>query len=53
MCITKNELSCKVYALDLGHEFVPHGDMDNLYRRSGLDSESITKYVCEVLRHEN
>ena len=37
----------------LGKNFVPHGDMGSLYRQTGLDSDSISNYICEVLRHEN
>ena len=42
----------KVYGIDLGEHFVPHGDMKSLYRLSGLDSESIANYVREVISHE-
>ena len=42
----------RVHAIDLGADFVPHGDMNSLYKLSGLDTGSITKFVCEVLHHE-
>ena len=42
----------RVHAIDLGADFVPHGDMNSLYKLSGLDAGSITKFVCEVLHHE-
>ena len=51
--IQQQGVSCSVHALDLGKDFVPHGDMNNLYRLTGLDCESIADYICEVLRHEN
>jgi 1-deoxy-D-xylulose-5-phosphate synthase len=40
---------CRVGIRDLGSDFVPHGDMNFLYQRAGLDAGSITKFVCEVL----
>ena len=42
-----------VHGLDLGNDFVPHGDTANLYRLTGIDSQSIFKTVREVLTHEN
>ena len=53
MCVQRSALSSKVHALDLGSDFVPHGEMTCLYRHTGLDSEAITDYICEVLRNEN
>ena len=41
-----------VHGVDLGADFIPHGDLASLYRISGLDAASITKFVCEVLAHE-
>ena len=42
----------RVYGIDLGADFVPHGDQNSLYKFTGLDAGSITKFVCEVLHHE-
>ena len=42
----------KVHGIDLGADFVPHGDQNSLYQSAGLDAGSITKFVCEVLHHE-
>ena len=53
MTLQRNGLSCKVHSLDLGENFVPHGEMSCLYRHTGLDGNSITDYICEVLRNEN
>ena len=39
----------EVYGLDLGADFVPHGDQNSLYKLTGLDAGSITNFVCEVL----
>ena len=42
----------EVYGMDLGPDFVPHGDQKSLYEYTGLDAGSITKMVCEVLHNE-
>ena len=42
----------RVYGIDLGADFVPHGDQNSLYKLTGLDAGSITNFVCEVLHHE-
>ena len=39
----------KVHGIDLGADFVPHGDQNSLYQYTGLDAGSITNFVCEVL----
>ena len=41
-----------VHGIDLGADFVPHGDQNSLYKFTGLDAGSITNFVCEVLHHE-
>ena len=38
-----------VCGIDLGTDFVPHGDQKSLYKLTGLDAGSITKFVCEVV----
>ena len=43
---------CDVSIRDLGTDFMPHGDMNALYKSAGLDADSITKLVCEVVRNE-
>ena len=43
---------CEVVIRDLGDDFTPHGDMNALYRSVGLDADSITKLVCEVVHNE-
>ena len=40
------------YGIDLGPDFVPHGDQNSLYKHTGLDAGSIQKFVCEVLHNE-
>ena len=42
----------QIHGIDLGGGFVPHGDQNSLYKLTGLDAGSITKFVCEVLHHE-
>ena len=44
-CLTDH----RVRGIDLGSSFVPHGDQASLYKHTGLDAGSITKFVCEVL----
>lgn len=39
---------CRVDCLDLGSNFVTHGSLPELYRRQGLDAESVARYVQEV-----
>ena len=38
----------RVDGIDLGRQFVTHGDMNSLYKHYGLDAESIAKFVQEV-----
>ena len=57
-CGIKEELSWKlkdhkVFGIDLGHEYITHGAMDDLYRHYGLDAESIAKFAQEVVHLEN
>lgn len=40
---------CRVYGMDLGREFVPHGSRKELLNHCGLDAASIAAYVKEVL----
>ena len=43
----------KVACLNLGDKFVSHGNLKDLYRAHGLDSEGIAKKAMEVLKSEN
>ena len=43
---------CEVVIRDLGTNFTPHGDMNSLYKATGLDAGSIAELICEVLHHE-
>ena len=53
MTLQKQNIACRVHAMDLGRDFVPHGNTNRLYRLTGLDGESIADYMREVLLHEN
>ena len=44
---------CSVSGVDLGHNFVPHGTVDQLYKQCGLDARSVCDSILEVLRSEN
>lgn len=39
----------KTVCRDLGSAYVPHGSLEALYRRQGLDPESIAALAREVL----
>ena len=43
---------CHVTGIDLGRDFVTHGDKKILYQNCGLDPQSIAAYAKEVLRNE-
>ena len=43
------KLGRRIYGLDLGHGFVPHGAQKELYKHCGLDSQSIVNFTREVL----
>ena len=38
----------QVDGIDLGHQFITHGDMNSLYQHYGLDAQSIAKFVQEA-----
>ncbi len=42
--------SCDVYGIDLGHRYVTHGSLQELYCFCGLDGQSVADYVSEVLK---
>jgi len=57
-CGIKEEISwkmkdTKVYGIDLGHQYVTHGAISDLYQHYGLDADSIAKFVQEVVHLEN
>ena len=43
------KLGRRIYGLDLGPSFVPHGSQKELYKHCGLDSQSIVNFTREVL----
>ena len=44
---------CCISGLDLGPDFVPHGNQKLLYKHCGLDEASIARFAKEVLEREN
>lgn len=42
-------ISCAVHGIDLGANFVPHGDTPSLYKLTGIDSGEIAGFVREVM----
>ncbi len=42
--------ACDVHGIDLGHRYVTHGSMEELYRHYGLDGNSVADFVLEVLK---
>ncbi len=43
----------QVDGIDLGHRYIPHGSVHELYAHCGLDAQSIAKFVVEVRQDEN
>lgn len=43
---------CRVSGIDLGADFVPHGDQKKLYAYCGIDADSIAGFVNGVLSDE-
>ena len=44
---------CNVTGVDLGRNFATHGRLDALYRKYGLDGQSVCDSVLEVVHGEN
>ena len=44
--------ACRVNGIDLGADFVPHGDQKKLYACCGIDPDSIAGFVNGVLSDE-
>lgn len=44
---------CRVEGIDLGHQYVTHGSISELYHHYGLDGQSIARYIMEVHTGEN
>ena len=42
----------RIYGVNLGHGFVPHGAIADLYRRYGLDADSLAAKIEEVHHNE-
>ncbi len=50
--LTHANPNLRVDGMDLGHNYVTHGNLQTLYEHYGLDAKSIADYVQEVLSHE-
>ena len=44
---------CRVDTLNLGQQYVTHGNVQKLYEHYGLDGQSVAKHILEVRGHEN
>lgn len=42
----------QVSGIDLGHNYVPHGSVEQLHKHYGLDAESVAEFIKEVLQNE-
>ncbi len=51
--IHKTLPQCEVHAMDLGADYITHGNLKALYHKLGLDAEGIKNRVWEVLKVEN
>ena len=51
--LTHENPHIRVDGIDLGHNYVTHGNIQSLYKHYGLDAESIADFVQEVLKDEN
>ena len=47
--IHAEEPGCRIFGMDLGKRFVPHGSLKELHRHCGLDAAAIAEYTKEVL----
>lgn len=50
--IGKARPDCSVYGIDLGDDFVVHGNIKQLHKLSGLDAQSIANFTEGVLHNE-
>lgn len=51
--LTRRNPGLRVEGIDLGSQYVTHGDMASLYHKHGLDGEGIAKFVEGVCSCEN
>ena len=51
--LRKRLQECRVCGMDLGGKYVTHGSMNALYKHCGLDAQSISTYVTEVLTNDS
>lgn len=46
--LREKSIPCSVKLLNLGDRFIPHGDLQSLYRYAGIDADAIVKAASEV-----
>ncbi len=51
--LSKLDSSCVTDCMDLGGNFVTHGNVDVLYQALGLDGSAVAKTIEEALKNEN
>lgn len=51
--LARYQPDCRVYGMDLGSSYVPHGAVEKLYRHCGLDANAIAEYIQGVLKVED
>lgn len=49
----QNLKDCRVDQINLGHQYITHGSVSELYKHYGLDGKSVADYVMEVRSNEN
>ena len=53
MQVKQSMPGCEFSNIDLGHNYVTHGSVKELYQHHGLDAYGISKHIQEVLKVEN
>lgn len=51
--LKKRDNSLNIHGIDLGTEYIPHGNLETLYQSIGLDAQSVANFVLEVFSGEN
>lgn len=49
--VARNGLKCKVVPINIGEEFVGHGNIEKLYQKLQLDSDGILNTILEVCKN--
>lgn len=51
--LIRRKQDIRVDHIDLGNDYVTHGNVDILYKHYGLDAQSVAAFIKEVLQNEN